>query len=100
MNENIFHNSKLQNQLLKVKIYFLQFTNMKLLPTANNRGATPILMYVIGNIFSQIDSLREAWCVNMFCSYMVNFNEEYVKDRCYVLDKNTGKENDRQSKAK
>ena len=42
-------------------------------------------MYVIGNIFSQIDSLREAWCVNMFSSYMVNFNEEYVKDRCYVF---------------
>ena len=40
MNERIFHNSKLQNhQLLKVsvkfKIHFLQFTNMRLLLTAN-----------------------------------------------------------------
>ena len=39
MNESIFHNSKLQNQLLKVsekfKIHFLQFTNMRLLLTAN-----------------------------------------------------------------
>ena len=36
---NIFHNSKLQNQLLKVsgkfKTHFLQFTNMRLLLTAN-----------------------------------------------------------------
>ena len=35
MNESIFHNSKLQNQLLKVsvkfKIHFLQFPNMRLL---------------------------------------------------------------------
>ena len=35
MNESIFHNSKLQKQLLKVsdifKIHFLQFTNMRLL---------------------------------------------------------------------
>ena len=39
MNESIFHNSKLQNQLLKVsekfKIHFLQFTNMRLLLIAN-----------------------------------------------------------------
>ena len=39
MNESLFHNSKLQNQLLKVslrfKIHFLQFTNMRLLLTAN-----------------------------------------------------------------
>ena len=26
---------------------------------------------------------------------MVDVNEEYVKDRCYILEKNTGKENDR-----
>ena len=51
MNESIFHNSKLQNQLLKVseklKIHFLQFTKMRLLLTTNKlmqRGATPILM--------------------------------------------------------
>ena len=31
----------------------------------------------------------------MFSSYMVDVNEEYVKDRCYFLEKNTGKENDR-----
>ena len=31
---------------------------------------------------------------------MVNANEEYVKDRCYFLEKNTGKENDRQGKVK
>ena len=39
MNESIFHNSKLQNQLLKVsvkfKTHFLQLTNMRLLLTAN-----------------------------------------------------------------
>ena len=40
MNESIFHNSKLQNQLLKkvsgkFKTHFLQFTNMRLLLTAN-----------------------------------------------------------------
>ena len=29
-----------------------------------------------------------------------NVNEEYVKDRCYFLEKNTGKENDRQGKVK
>ena len=37
----------------------------------------------MGNISSQVDSLREAWCVNIFFSYMVDVNEEYVKDRCY-----------------
>ena len=37
----------------------------------------------------QHNTLREAWCVNMFSSYMVNVNEEYVKDRCYFLEKNT-----------
>ena len=26
---------------------------------------------------------------------MVDVNEEYVKDRCYFLEKNTGKENDK-----
>ena len=26
---------------------------------------------------------------------MVDVNEEYVKDRCYFSEKNTGKENDR-----
>ena len=26
---------------------------------------------------------------------MVDVNEEYVKDRCYFMEKNTGKENDR-----
>ena len=31
---------------------------------------------------------------------MVDVNEEYVKDRCYFLEKNTGKENDRQGKVK
>ena len=31
----------------------------------------------------------------MFFSYMVDVNEEYVKDRCYFSEKNTGKENDR-----
>ena len=31
----------------------------------------------------------------MNSSYMVDVNEEYVKDRCYFLEKNTGKENDR-----
>ena len=39
MDESIFHNSKIQSQLLKVcvkfKINFLQFTNLKLLLTAN-----------------------------------------------------------------
>ena len=39
MRAYIFHNSKLQNKLLKVsekfKIHFLQFTNMRLLLTAN-----------------------------------------------------------------
>ena len=39
----------------------------------------------------------EAWCVNIFSSYMVNLNEEYVKDRCYFLKKTTEKENGRQS---
>ena len=64
-------------------------------------------MQVIGDIFSQIDSLREVWCVNMFSSYMTsvneeyvimtNVNEEYVIERCF-LEKNTGKENYRQGK--
>ena len=31
----------------------------------------------------------------MNSSYMVDVNEEYDKDRCYFLVKNTGKENDR-----
>ena len=31
----------------------------------------------------------------MFSSYMVGVNEEYVKDKCYFLEKSTGKENDR-----
>ena len=31
---------------------------------------------------------------------MVNVNEEYVKDRCYFLEKNNGMENDRQGKVK
>ena len=31
----------------------------------------------------------------MFSSYMVDINEENVKDRCYFLEKNTGKENGR-----
>ena len=48
--------------------------------------------------FSQIDLLKEAWCVNMFSSYMVSTNEEYVKDRCLSLGENTGKENDRPGK--
>ena len=52
-------------------------------------------MKLIANISSQIDSLREAWCVNMFPSYMVDINEEYVKERCHFWGKNTGKENDR-----
>ena len=30
----------------------------------------------------------------MFSSYMVDVNEEYVKDRCF-FEKNAGKENDR-----
>ena len=105
MNESIFHNSKLQNQLLKVSVKFkirsLQFTNMRLLVTANKLiGSNTYFDVVIGNIFSQIDSLREAWFVNMFSSYMVNVNEEYVKDRCYFLEKNTGKGNDRQGKVR
>ena len=31
---------------------------------------------------------------------MVDVNEEYVKDRCYFLEKNTGKGNDRQGKVR
>ena len=31
---------------------------------------------------------------------MVNVNEEYVTDRCYFLEKNTGEENDRQGKVR
>ena len=27
--------------------------------------------------------------------HMVGVNKKYVKDRCYFLEKNTGKENDR-----
>ena len=30
----------------------------------------------------------------MFSSYMIGVNEEYVKDKCHFLEKNTGKEND------
>ena len=30
----------------------------------------------------------------MFSSYIVDVNEASVKDRCYFLEKNTGKEND------
>ena len=55
-------------------------------------------MSVIGNISSQIDSLREACCGNMFSSYMVDVNEEYVKDRCFFLlifEKNAEKVSDR-----
>ena len=88
MNESLFHNSKLQNQVLKVsvkfKIHFLQFTNMRLLLTANKlMGSNTYFDVVIGNISSQIDSLRETWCANMFFSNMVDVNEEYVKGRCY-----------------
>ena len=34
----------------------------------------------IENISSQIGSLRDVWCVNMFSSYMISVNEEYAKD--------------------
>ena len=92
MNESMFHNSKLQNQLLKVSVKFkirsLQFTNMRLLVTANKLiGSNTYFDVVIGNIFSQIDSLREAWFVNMFSSYMVNVNEENVKDMLFFGEK-------------
>ena len=50
-------------------------------------GGTTLLKEVTGNISSQTDSLREAWCVNMLSSYMVDVNEEYVKGRCYFLEK-------------
>ena len=30
----------------------------------------------------------------MYSSFMANIYEEYVKDRCYFLKKNSGKEND------
>ena len=84
MNESIFHNSKLQKQLLQVsdifKIHFLQFTNMRLLywlVIANSTNKlTGSNTYFDGNISSQIDSLREAWCVNMFSLYTVDINEE------------------------
>ena len=33
----------------------------------------------------------------MFSSYMVDVNDEYVKDRYYSLEKNTGKENGRRT---
>ena len=36
----------------------------------------------------------------MFSSYVVNVNEEHGKDRCYFLEKNTGKENERQGKVR
>ena len=37
-------------------------------------------MQVIGKCFSQIDSLREAWFVNMFFhEQCINVNQEYVK---------------------
>ena len=88
MNESLFHNSKLQNQLFKVyictiKTHFLQFTNMRLL--GNLMGSNTYFdVYKLGieNIFSQIGSLRDVWCVNMFSSYMISVNEEYAKDRC------------------
>ena len=35
----------------------------------------------IENISSQIGSLRDVWCVNMFSSYMISVNEEYANYR-------------------
>ena len=100
MNESIFHNSKLQNQLLKVSekfnIHFLQFINMRLLLTANKltESSTYLDLSYRKLLFTNW-FLREAWYVNMFSSYMVGVNEQYVKGKCYFLEKNTGKENDR-----
>ena len=89
MNESIFQNSKLQNQLLKVsvkfKIHFAQFTNLRLLLTANKLTRS--------NTYFDV-SYRKHFFTNWFFKrslvcYMVNVNEEYVKDRCYFLEKNT-----------
>ena len=66
-----------------LKAHFLQFTNMRLL--GNLIGSNNYFdVYKLGmeNIFSQIGSLRDVWCVNMFSSYMISVNEEYAKDRC------------------
>ena len=100
MNESIFQNSKLQNQLLKVsvkfKIHFAQFINLRLLLTANKLTRS--------NTYFDV-SYRKHFFTNWFFKrslvcYMVNVNEEYVKDRCYFLEKNTGKGNDRQGKVR
>ena len=105
MNGSIFRKSKLENQLLKVsvkfKIHFLQFTNMRLLLTATKlTGSNTYFDVSYRKHFSQIDSLREPCCVSMFSSSMVYVNEEYVKDKCYFLERNTEKENDKQGKLK
>ena len=102
MNKSIFHNSKLQTPVLKVsqkfKIHFLQFINMRLLLTANKlTESSTYLDLSYRKLFFTNWFLREAWYVNMFSSYMVGVNEEYVKDKCHFLEKNTGKENGRRT---
>ena len=66
MYESIFHNSKLQNQLLKLsvkfKIQFLQFTNMRLLLTANKlmESNTYFDVSYRKHFFHKLISLRKA----------------------------------------
>ena len=89
MNKSIFHNSKLQNLLLKVsvkfKIHFLQFTNMRILLTAKKLTGN--------NTYSDASYrkhfFKRSLVCNMFSSYMIDVNEEYVKERCYFLEKKT-----------
>ena len=86
MNKSIFHNSKLKNLLLKVsvkfKIHFLQFTNMRILLTAKKLTGN--------NTYSDASYrkhfFKRSLVCNMFSSYMIDVNEEYVKERCYFLE--------------
>ena len=94
MNKSIFHNSKLQNLLLKVslkfKIHFLQFTNMRIFLTARKLTGNNTYSDVSyrKHFFTNWFFKRSLVC-NTFSSYMIDVNEEYVKERCCFLEKKT-----------
>lgn len=57
-------------------------------------------MQVIGKVCSQIDTLREVWCVNMFFHKWKMLMRNMLETGANLSEKNTGKENEIPDKEK
>ena len=55
-------------------------------------------MYIAGKFCSQIETLREVWCVNMFFHKWQMLMRNMLETDADVSEESTGKENERPDK--